>query len=185
MKTRNLIYAMLIGAQTIGVSGCFTALNNNSVLGHPGDVGSTIEAAVLDIATLPLQVAVVSVALGCVAVYELPVGGDEFTVRVRDEDGNPVVGAEIHGCKSGGPIESKVLCRTDANGEVTFRHYRDGQSLSRAAVSREGYDSYQRSDSNNSTVSFFAPGDRKPGENGRIVYDVVLKKVNKQQGEKQ
>ena len=35
MKNRNLFCVVLMGMQTIGMSGCFTALNKNPVLGSP------------------------------------------------------------------------------------------------------------------------------------------------------
>ena len=160
-------FAMIL---SIGLPGCFSAMNNSPVLGHPGSVGSTVCAGVLDVVTLPLQV----VAFGFCAMCELPIGGDSFTVCVRDVDGNPVPDAEIRG-KKVGMISSNVKCLTDKNGEATFRHYHEGEHLSRVVVTHEGY--YRFGRYYGDTVSFGVRRKRNDVEQGPIVHNVILKEI--------
>ena len=166
----DTLVAALAMMLSIGLTGCFSAMNNSTVLGHPGDVGSTVSAVVLDIVTLPLQVT----AFGFCALCEFPIGGDSFTVRVRDADGNPVPGAEIRGEKVG-MISSNVKCFTDKNGEATFRHYHKGDCLSRVIVACEGYYSFGRYYGD--TIHFGVQRNRENGEQKHIVHNVLMKEI--------
>ena len=166
----NALVVALAMMLPVGLTGCFSAMNNSSVLGHPGSVGSTVSAGVLDVVTLPLQVA----AFGFCALCELPIGGDSFTVRVRDADGNPVPGAEIRGEKVG-LISSNVKCLTDEKGEATFRHYHEGEGLSRVVVTHEGY--YRFGRYYGDTISFGVRRKRKDGEQEHIVHNVLMKEI--------
>ena len=171
-RSRNIAINTLVTALAMilsfGLTGCFSAMNDSPVLGHPGGVGSTVSAGVLDIATLPLQVAV----FGFCALCELPIGGDSFTVRVRDAYGNPVPGALIRGEKVG-LISSNVKCITNEKGEATFRHYHEGEYLSRVIVTHKGYYPYGRYYGD--TISFGVRHNRKVVDERPVIYDVLMK----------
>ena len=100
-----------------------------------------------------------------------------YFIRVTDDDGNPIEGVKFSALSHAGYISGRIDEVTDERGEIYVSRLAQSHHIDGVYMSKDGfYDS-------NPTVNWqakrlsFRPSKAKPGEDGRIVWELKLRKI--------
>ena len=109
--------------------------------------------------------------------YDLSQPRHGYFIRVTDDDGNPLEGVKFSVLSHDGAFLGRIDKVTDERGEIYVSRLAQSHYIDDVYMSKDGfYDS-------NSTVNWhakrlsFRPSKAKPGEDGRIVWDLKLRKI--------
>ena len=110
--------------------------------------------------------------------YDLSRPRHGYFIRVTDDDGNPLEGVKFSAYSNTGAMTSgRIEEMTDARGEIYVSHLTKEHYIDNVYLSKDGfYDSSPTVNWQAKQLSFI-PSKAKPGEDGRIVWDLKLRKI--------
>lgn len=110
--------------------------------------------------------------------YDLSQPRHGYFIRVTDDDGNPLEGVKFSAYSgSSGMFSGRVDEVTDERGEIYVSRLEKSHYLSYVYLSKDGfYDSNAHVNWYGAQLSF-CPAKAKPGEDGRIVWNLKLRKI--------
>lgn len=110
--------------------------------------------------------------------YDLSQPRHGYFIRVTDDDGNPLEGVKLSAyCGNGGMFSGRIDEVTDERGEIYVSRLENNHYLNSVYLSKDGfYDSNEHVNWHAAKLSF-SPSKAKPGEDGRIVWDLKLRKI--------
>lgn len=153
--------------------GCFSKFRHDMDRTFGASSSPSITVVCLDVVTFPIQVVLFScLYIGDGVRY---VTGDSFVLRVRDEAGRPVPGAVVRGRAAGGFATRSIDKVTDVDGEALLRGYSSRDYVDWFSVKKEGFYDYGGGCGRGPRI---LPNRLTPGEDGRRVHDVRLKRIH-------